>query len=205
MNIFKNLFFSVLLILFFSGIVQAQETTYLAITQYESNKDQPILIQNNETIFEYYENLQGSSPVMLSVMTDAQKDTLLAKGFEIQIVEENPDMTTYRLLYNPLDNQASKLSAIGKIYVLTKNHTLLKINQESALNLTGNLTQFTIIPLQNIGIPENQAEVNTTANTKSVITNAVTNNITQTIVLIILFLSIVGVLAYLKLKKKQVN
>lgn len=205
MNILKYFLIFGIFLLSFPNNVNAKETTYLVITQYESAKDQPALIQNNETIFEFYENIEGNPPVMLSVMTEAQKDTLLAKGFKLQIVEENPDMTFYRLLYNPVANQASKLAFTGKIYTLTKNHTLVRLNEETEINLTGSLAQFTNVPLQNIGIQSMSAAALEQNKMEELSANNPNRTIIGSIIMILLFLFIIGVFIYLKKNRKQVS
>jgi hypothetical protein len=99
---------------------------YLTIIQYESAADQTFLVMNNEQIFSYYENPETNINVMLSIMTKEQYETLLSKGYYIQVVEKNPEITNYALYENAELNQGALLAPLGKVYILTNNHTLIR-------------------------------------------------------------------------------
>ena len=124
--------------------------TTLVIIQYEWSYDHPFLVDNTQMILEYLENDGNADAVMLANITDNQKAEILKKGMKVEELERNPDLTNYILLYHPLPNQGSKLSELGRIYLLSDNHTLIRIKDGTAFSHTGVASQFMMVPLQEI-------------------------------------------------------
>lgn len=122
---------------------------YLTIIQYESPADQTYLVINNEQIFGYFEDPETGVNVMVSIMTKEQHERLVSKGYYIQVVEKNPEITNYTLINSDEPNKGELLVPLGKVYVLTKNHTLVKkIEQKVVYNIEP--SSYVEIPLKDL-------------------------------------------------------
>ncbi|OGK46819.1 hypothetical protein A3A93_06185 [Candidatus Roizmanbacteria bacterium RIFCSPLOWO2_01_FULL_38_12] len=120
----------------------------LAIIEYESEADYSFLIKNIESFFSSYENYGQGTSVMLALINADQQAAIVRKGLNVQVVENSPDIQNYVLLYHPVENQGSKLADLGEVYMITKNHSLVRIKENTTFSQTGEYAKFMMSPLQ---------------------------------------------------------
>lgn len=124
--------------------------TYLTIIQYDSPADQVFLVQNTAAIYGYFEDAVTGSNAMIALVTDSQRQTLSSKGYIIQTIEQNPNMENYTLLYNASPSKGHLLSEFGDIYMVTENHTLLRLHNGVPYEANSRSSQFSEMPLENL-------------------------------------------------------
>ena len=124
----------------------------LAIIEYESENEIIFLDKNAEKIFVSYRNQDAGKNTALAIINSGKQVEFTSRGMRIQVLEENPDMKNYVLLYHRLNNQGSKLAKLGKVYLLTENHSLVRINEGVVFLQTGEYAKFMSVPLQEINL-----------------------------------------------------
>ncbi len=124
----------------------------LAIIEYESENDIIFLDENTEEIFVSYKNYSAGKSTALAIINSSKQVEFTSRGMKVQVVEENPNMKNYVLLFHHQSNQGSKLAALGKVYLLSENHTLVRLNDDIEFSQTGEYAKFINVPLQEISL-----------------------------------------------------
>ena len=124
----------------------------LVIIEYESENDLTFLDENTKEIFTSYKNYGQGKQSALSIISASKQSEFTSKSMKVQILEKNPDMNNYVLLYHPIKNQGSKLAGLGKVYLLSENHSLVRLNEGKVFSQTGEYAKFMIVPLQTVSL-----------------------------------------------------
>ncbi len=137
--------------LFFRGEGYAQENGgILVVTVYETREDIDILFENSLRVLEYLEGVDVEEPIFLSLVSDQQIKNLQDNNLDPQVIDDNADLDSYILLYNPLENQGEKLSGFGEPIEISKHYTLLKLSPGQEFSHEGEGVAFFDIPFQEV-------------------------------------------------------
>lgn len=119
----------------------------LVVIPYTTISEFYFIFTNSAQVLNYYDADELEETIILALITTDQKQTIEKKGIRVQLIEENADMADFTYLYNPLKDQAHLLAGLGTVYPITPYHTLVKPNQNNTIVTTGELSNFTLIPL----------------------------------------------------------
>ncbi len=138
----------IVLICFF-GIVKnasAQVQQVLILTRFENDGQMDFIFENTQRVLIYTEGGDIELPVILSLNTRSQIDVLENSGLEPTIIDSNPDVARYILLYNPKADQAEILNTYGETFVVSSYYTLLKLPIGQDFVHEGPASKFFIVP-----------------------------------------------------------
>jgi len=188
------------------------EQTYLTIIQYDSAADQTFLVMNSEQIFGYFENAESGTNAMIAIMNTEQRTTVLSKGYSVQTVEENPDMNNYLYFENDTPNSAKDIAYLGKVYMITENHTLVQTNgnESSTASISADFKEIPIEDMRPLIAENNEVDLTALENTTTEVSPTVTpqgvgtNGILIPIIIgTIIIASVAGFLIWKKIKSNS--
>lgn len=178
----------------------------LVIIEYESENDIIFLDKNTEKIFASYENYGHGKHSALAIIAMSKQSEFTSKSMRVQILEKNPDMKNYVLLYHPIKNQGSKLAGLGKVYLLSENHSLVRLSEGKVFSQTGEYAKFMTVPLQTV----NLRTLNTISQKEETADSTLPMNLSKSVnfvviaVVIVLILFVIFLIIFLKrLRKKE--
>ena len=177
----------------------------LVIIEYESENDLTFLDENTKEIFTSYKNYGQGKQSALSIIASNQQSEFTNKSMKVQVLEKNPDMKNYVLLYHPIKNQGSKLAGLGKVYLLSENHSLVRLNEGKVFSQTGEYAKFMIVPLQTVSLRTSNAisQKEATANSTLPMNLSKTVNIVIIAVIFGLILIVIFSIIFWKRLRKQ--
>ncbi len=112
-----------------------------------TEQDRTNVFENSTQVLDYLEGDDIEQPVILFTATDDQFDLLRSKGVRPELIEKQANLSNYVYVYHPAANKAPLLSKYGTVYAITSHHTLVKISNPDTFEFTGELVQFSRLPL----------------------------------------------------------
>jgi hypothetical protein len=126
--------------------VYAQVKEQLAITSFSDDLQMDLIFAQSLRVLVYTEGGANEPAKVLSLITPHQKEELISGGLKPVIIDENPDILRYVLLYNPLPDQSDALRPYGEIIPVSRYYTLLKIPANTDFIHEGPAAKFFRIP-----------------------------------------------------------
>lgn len=174
---YKNSLIIIISLFFFAfsfSRVHAHGGTHLLVaTTFKNDEDLQTLIDNSLHIYEYLPGTESN--VFLAIISPLQKENLLEKDFQLQIIEVEPDMSQYRLFYSASANQEDQLTYLGDVYALTKRDILVKLSGTTTFDGTGTAEKFRVSELKEKSITP--TIITPSPSEKPVVNNKNTNTI----------------------------
>jgi hypothetical protein len=135
-----------LFVLLFSHSAFAKEDTLLAITEYRNGQDMDALFSQSQRVLSYTEGGEGIPGKILSLLSENQVHALIDQDIHPKVIDSNPDINRYILLYNPRRDQEDVLKPYGETIKISPYYTLLKLPPNTDFNNEGPASKFFRIP-----------------------------------------------------------
>lgn len=189
----------------FTKNAMAQVTTgKLAVTVYETREDIDVLFENSLRVLDYLEGEDVEEPIFLSLISEDQLEILKGKGFLPRIIDENTDLSSYVLLYNPREDQAEKLISFGETIAISKHYTFLKLSLGEVFTHDGEAGAFFDIPFPEVIVtPSLRTKTATELTVTPVERDQEASSFPIAIVIAVVLLIISGVGVFIFLKKRK--
>lgn len=140
------LFVVVMVIFLVPQSVYAKGATLIAVSEYRNGGDMDLLFEQSIRVLSYTEGGKGIVGKVISLLSEDQVHALIDKDIHPQVLESNPDIDRYVLLYNPKANQEQVLKPYGETTKISPYYTLLKIPAGSEFINEGPVSKFFRIP-----------------------------------------------------------
>lgn len=108
------------------SIFAQEQPIILITTTYSSRSELDTLFQNSSRVLKYLDGDEVDKPIFLSLVTPTQEKNLQAQSFTLQIIDENTDISRYKLYFTYESNRSDLLKSVGEVFPLTPHHTLLR-------------------------------------------------------------------------------
>lgn len=141
-----SILFISLFVLLLPATIFAKGTTLLAVTEYRNGQDMDALFEQSERVLSYTEGGEGIPGKVLSLLSEDQVHKLIDQDIHPQVIDSNPDINRYVLLYNPRQDQEDILKPYGEITKISPYYTLLKLPPDTEFNNEGPVSKFFRIP-----------------------------------------------------------
>ena len=89
-----------------------------------------MLVKNSSAIYYYHEDPESGVNVMVATLSPNQQHELSSKGYIIELLEANPDISRYDLIQLDTPNQADFYSNVGNVYLLSEDIALVRFNDD---------------------------------------------------------------------------
>jgi hypothetical protein len=111
----------------------AQETPSILITTtYQSKSDLDFLFLNSSVVLKYLEGGEIDKPIFIALVTPSQKELLHNYKFPLQTIDENTDISRYKLYFTYESNKSDLLKTVGDVFPLSLHHTLLRFPADAS-------------------------------------------------------------------------
>lgn len=104
----------------------------LAQITYNTDAEFEIAFDGSTSVHYYYETPTGTKSYMLSRLTMDQYNRLLARGFSAEILENNPRMSDYMIIYTP--QVVPKESFVGLVETQNADEHFSLVKKDSGSN-----------------------------------------------------------------------
>ena len=98
----------------------------LAKITYTNDAEFETAFDGSTSVHYYYEQPSGTNSYMISKLTTDQYTKLTSRGFTVEKLETNPDMSSYLIVYTPQVVQVDSFAVIGDAKALDTHFTLVK-------------------------------------------------------------------------------
>lgn len=120
------------------SVANSQETsptvdpssTVLVVSSYSSRSDLDFLFTNSTVALKYLEGTEIDHSVYLGLTTLVQKLLIEKRGLPVTILDENPDISHYKLYFTYESDQSELLKPYGDVFPLTPHHILVRYAQD---------------------------------------------------------------------------
>lgn len=204
-KIITLLFCALVFVLGFVSVAHAQSLSKLAVVEYKDTQELNKLFPISQRVLVYLNGEDFETGIFLALVTDENIVSIKEQKFDVTIVDENPDLDRYILLYHPQINKSDVLKDLGEVRQITPHHTLLKLDEGKEFLHEGAGVEFFENPfLEGITPPPNATPVlPQTVNKGKPVARADSNIVILLISILITVLLGAGVGAFLYLKKKR--
>jgi len=212
-NYMKNFLFVIfVLFTFFASAVRsvAQEVLpMLVVVSYESREDIDFLFANSTRVLEYLEGEDVEKPILLSLVSTGQYESIKEEGYEISIIDQSADITSYVLLYHPVEDQSILLADEYRVVIpISKHYVFIKLAPNQEFSHTGAAAAFFDIPFSEVVVTPPLRTKEAAIPTSAPATAPVEPIKTQTILLpiivgLLIFVPIVIFAIIIIIKRKQ--
>lgn len=135
---------------------EVEQNTTLVVTKYDTTDDFDTLLANSKRVLAFYSGKEVDRPVMLHIVTREQQQAIKAKGYILEVIQQNPDMEQYWLFYLVVPGEVDKLSRLGKVYPLSKQYALVKIGEGKTVGAEIRSLKVMPAPFLDIVVPTNK-------------------------------------------------
>lgn len=109
------------------------EETFLVKLEYKDQIDHGKILANSQVRIAFlegdfltFEGLLKLTPTFVGVLSTSQLSLLKKEGLGPIILEKNPQLESYFLLFHPKPNQGETIQDLGEYFIITPHHVLLK-------------------------------------------------------------------------------
>lgn len=108
----------------------AETDILLAKISYTNDAEFEKAFDSSISVHYFYEKPAGEESYMISRLTEQQFEQLVLSGYLVELLDTNPDMSTYMVVYTPQEVAPGSFATLGETDALDDHFTLVKGNVE---------------------------------------------------------------------------
>ncbi len=202
-----KLLISILIVILAGSIFTANAASgqSLVVGEYKDDIQLKMVFKECAGVLEYFrKGRDAEKQVYIALCSDDGIKNLAKSEMNTKIIEENANLSSFRLYYHPLEGQSKRLEEYGQTYEILAHYTLLKAENPTVLAETGGVVaEFFQVPIKTPVVTPTYPNQELTQKNSENKKTTTTTIIIVGLVLFVILLFIIGGIYYLK--KRKIN